>query len=425
MKYFNTNESVLKMGKINVVRLVEEYDTPLYVYDTDIIKKQYQSLKDHLSDRVKIFFAMKSNPNIMVCSFLRSLGASVEVASSGELFAAIKSGFNKENIIFDGPGKSCKDLEFAIKTGIYIINVESIEEIKRINTIAKKESKRTKVCIRINPRVGVEKAKMKWGGGPHKFGVDEEKADDVIKYTLDAEFVELLGIHVSVGSQIADHKGLLKSTENTIQVACETFKKNDIPLRCINLGGGIGVPYDENDVEVDIEAFGKGLVNIIKEKSKEYGLEETEFILEPGRYLTSESGVYLVKVIDIKESGGKKFAIVDGGINHSFLPITMNKKYPTFVVNKMDMIKDEAITIGGPLCTSMDIFSREVDLPKVEIGDIIGIFNSGAYGFSASMLYFLSHPLPAEIVIRNGRPFIARERGKVEDFLINQRYENC
>ncbi len=420
LKYFNINETSLKIGDIDVHDLVKQYGTPLFVYDIDIIKKQYLLLKNNLSEKVSIFYAVKANPNLSVCSCLKSLGAGAEIASAGELFIALKSGFNPERIIFAGPGKKDEDLEYAMNAGVSIINVESINELKRLNKIAKKKATKAHVCIRINPMRAVKKAKVQMGGGPQKFGVDEECAEEILKLAKGLDFIELLGIHIYIGSQIPDHTEILNNIENTINMAAGFSNKYNFPLKCINLGGGLGVPYDEESPDVDIEKVGKGLDEIIKKASRNVDLAHTQFILEPGRFLTSESGVYLSKIVDVKESRGKKFAIIDGGINHSMLPITMNKKYPTFIVNKLNYPNDRDITIGGPLCTSMDMFSKEVVAPTIEPGDIVGIFNSGAYGFSASMLYFLSYPLPAEIVVENGKSFIARKRGTIDDLIANQ-----
>ncbi len=406
-------------GNLDVLTLTKKYGTPLYVYDLEIIKKQYEALKRSIPKQVKIFYAIKANPNPSICSFLRSLGAGAEIASSGELYIALKTGFEGKNIVYNGPGKTDEDIQYAIQSGVHVINVESMDELHRLNAIAKQEDRPAKVCIRVNPIHGVTQVKMQTGGGSQKLGIDEENIERVVETALRYDWVKLVGVHVYVGSQILDQEVLLKSIANTLQIACRTAKQIGFPLKCINFGGGLGVPYDESEPEFDVEKFGQGLTALINQASQEYDFSNTRFVLEPGRFLVSEAGIFLTKVISVKESRAKKYAIIDGGINHAFLPIRMNRKYPTAIANKMEQPHENAITIGGPLCTSMDVFTNEIELPHVEVNDIISIFNSGAYGFSASMLYFLSAPMPAEVIVQNGKCFVARQRGRKEDFLLN------
>ncbi len=418
-KYFKQKNGILLAGNVNVLTLVKEYGTPLYVYDLEIIRQQYETLKRSMPSNVKIFYAVKANPNPHVCSFLRSLGAKAEVASAGELYIALKAGFKGKDIVYNGPGKTDEDIQYAIQSSIHTINVESMDELYRLDAIAKNEHRPVRVCIRVNPIHTVTKVKMQTGGGSQKFGIDEEKIETIIKTALSLDWIELLGIHVYVGSQILDHGVLLENIENTLKIAVRAAKQFGLPIRCLNFGGGLGVPYNETEPELNVEHFGNGLTALINKMSQEYGLSETRFVLEPGRFIVSDAGIFLTKVISVKESRGKKYAIVDGGINHAFLPIRMNKKYPTAIANKMNQPNEGSVVIGGPLCTSMDVFTNEVELPHVEINDIISIFNSGAYGFSASLLYFLSAPMPAEVIVQNGKHFVARRRGRKEDLLLN------
>jgi len=417
MKDFENKDGILMIGNVSVLTLVKEYGTPLYVYDLEIIRKKYEALRRSVPEKIKIFYAIKANPNPNVCSFIRSLGAGAEIASSGELYIALKSGFQGKHIVYNGPGKTDEDIQYAIKSGVRTINIESLDELYRIDAIAKNEDRPIKVCVRINPIQGITQVKMQTGGGSQKLGIDEEQIETVIKTALKMKWVKLQGIHVYVGSQILDHNVLLESIENTLNIACRTAQDLGFPIQCINFGGGLGVPYNESEPEFDVENFGKGLTQLINQASQAYDLSDTCFVLEPGRFLVSEAGIFLTKVISVKESRGQKYAILDGGINHAFLPIRMNRTYPTAIANKMNLSDKNPITLGGPLCTSMDVFTTEVDLPEAEINDIISIFNSGAYGFSASLLYFLSAPMPAEVIVQNGQHFVARRRGTKEDFL--------
>jgi diaminopimelate decarboxylase len=408
----------------NILDLVTKYATPLYVYDLDTIKTQYDCLRLSIPKQVKIFYALKANSNPSICAFIHSLGAGAEIASSGELCIALKSGFLGSKIIYNGPGKTDDDIAYAIENNIHLLNVESIDELYRINTIAEQAQCLVKICVRINPLSGATQAKMHTGGDSQKFGIDEEKVGVLIEAALKLDWVKLSGIHIYVGSQILSHKVLLNSIENTLNIACKLAKQYQLQLKTINLGGGLGVPYTDAESEFDVEQFGAGLTKIIEEISKCYDLSETELILEPGRFLVSDAGILLTKVLSVKESRGKKYAIVDSGINHALLPFRMNKKYSTVIANKIDQAIESKVIIGGALCTSMDAFTTEVELPNIEVNDIICIFNAGAYGFSASLLYFLSAPMPAEVIIdNNGQDILVRRRGRKEDFLLGTDYE--
>ncbi|MCP4700546.1 MAG: diaminopimelate decarboxylase [Gammaproteobacteria bacterium] len=419
MKHFDKKNGMLTIGGIDALMLAKKYGTPSYVYDLDVIKKQHETLRQSIPKGVKVFYAVKANPNPTVCAYIRSLGLGAEVASSGELYVALKTGFAAENIIYNGPGKTDEDIQYAINSGVHIINIEAMDELYRVDAIARSEGRRVNVCIRVNPVHGATKAKMRTGGGPQKFGIDEEKLETAIKSALKLEWIELSGLYVYAGSQQLDWKVLLESMENTLRIVCRIAGQFKFSPKYVNFGGGLGVSYDESEPEFDIKNFGKGFTALIERLSRQCDLSNTRFLLEPGRFLVSDAGVFLMKVISVKGSGGKKFAIVDSGINHALLPIRMNKKYPMAVANKMDLPHKTPITIGGMLCTSIDAFTSETNLPHIELNDIIGIGNSGAYGFSASLLHFLSIPAPAEIVVQSGKHFLGRRRGKKEDFMLH------
>jgi len=418
LKYFDLKNPILKIGDISVTDILTKYPTPIYVYDLEIIEKQHQLLINSLPDRINILYSVKANPNVNVCSHLKRLGTGAEIASSGELYIALQAGFSPDQIVFDGPGKTENDLEYAIKTGIKVINAESIGELKKIDRIAGSLSKKVDVCLRINPIISGNNAKMRTAGGAQKFGTDQETADKTIKSAMKLKNICFCGIHIYIGSQVFDHKLLADTLSKTIDYALQASQKLGFELKQINLGGGLGVPYNDSEEPFDILRFGKLLKDIID--ARKTLLQNICIFMEIGRYLTSESGIYLTRIIDIKESGGETFVIVDGGINHSFLPIIMNKKYPTLIANRLAEKQTALVNIGGPLCTSIDMFSKKILMPKPEIDDVVAIFNSGAYGFSASLLYFLSHPLPAEIIVKNGESFLARSHGKKEDLMINQ-----
>jgi len=412
LEYFNLKQDTLHIGGLKLSTLIEKWGTPLYVYDWEIAKKKLKMVKEALPF-FDIFYSVKANPNLSISALFNSIGSGAEVASKGELYLALKAGFQPKDIIFVGPGKTDEELEYAINSNIYAIVAESLNEIKRIDMITEKLRKYVGVMIRVNTKVPVDFSYEKMVGGPSKFGIDEEDLNTLAEF--DSKNIQLLGIHVYTASQVLDVGSLLKHNQRVLNIACSFSSALGSSLQCVDFGGGFGVPYAEDETEFDLSLFSKGMKDLIKKKAEEYNLEATRFILELGRYLVAECGVYLTKVIDIKESRGKKYLITDGGMNQQIRPIFMKLNHPTFIVNKLNKKKTEKIDIGGPCCTPFDILAKDITVPEPEIGDIVGIFNSGAYGFSMSMLNFHSHPWPVELLIIDGEPILIRERIKVED----------
>jgi diaminopimelate decarboxylase len=416
LKYFDTTRDKLYIGGYTVLDIVEKYNTPLYVYDGEIIKMKYNLIKNYLPN-FDIFYSMKANPNISICSLFKSLGAGVEVASGGELHLALKVGFRPEDIIFVGPGKTNEEIKSAIKANIYAIVAESVNELKRIDDISKKEGKNASVMIRINTKTWRGLAPEIMVGGPSKFGIDEEKVIQLVGSMI-LNNLKIIGIHVYTASQVLDLTSILESMKYTLKLAQYYAEKLNFKLNCTDFGGGWGIPYKEDEKELNVKYLADGINNIVQKLGVD--LKNTRLIIELGRYLVAESGIYLTKIIDIKKSRGKKFVITDGGINQQIRPAFMKLNHPTKIVNKLNQKNTEIVDVVGPLCTPLDVLAKDIALPNPEIGDIIGIFNSGAYGFSMSMLNFHSHPWPAEVLIVDGKVFLIRERGTHEKVMENQ-----
>jgi len=247
-------------------------------------------------------------------------------------------------------------------------------------------------------------------GGARKFGTDSSRLAPLVKRALASRQINLLGFHCYAGTGIRDAKRLVAAYEAFARWAEAFARRNKVSVRVLNFGGGLGVPYADDESELDTKALGAALAAIHARLSRSPYFDKVRFILEPGRHLTGPAGVYVMRVTDMKVSHGKRYVITDGGIHHALLPIVMNKRYPTALVNKMNRRAAGWYTIAGPLCAAADQFSREVSLPRPRIGDYVGVFNSGAYGYSAGMLAFLSHPAPAEVLALGGAAFLIRER---------------
>ncbi|MGB4165000.1 MAG: diaminopimelate decarboxylase [Bacillota bacterium] len=417
MDYFGESDGELTISGLKVSQLEKRFGTPLYVYDLSVVEKKYRMVKEAL-EGFDIFYSIKANPNLHIMKLLSSLGAGMEVASTGELFLAKKIGVSPSNIIFAGPGKTDTELREAVVSGIYAVNVESLGELKRLELIADELQRDVGVALRINTRETAESAPEKMVGGSSKFGFDEETVVSELR-SVALNRCRILGIHVYTGSGVLDVEELLAAFKRILRLACALSQELKFPLRFIDFGGGFGVPYSEGEEPLDLLAYAEGVKSALDEVSGEFDLSDTRLAFELGRYLVAESGVYLTKVIDVKESRGSTYVITDGGMNQLIRPVFMKTDHPTVVATALDS-KGRPATIAGPLCTPIDVIASEVEIGTADVGDLIAVFNAGAYGYSMSMLYFLSHPLPAEVVIDKGTPILARRRGGVEDALIHQ-----
>lgn len=404
---------------VDVVGAAERFGTPVFVYGGDSIRAGARRLKSALKDRVEVFYSIKANPAIGVCRVLERAGVDgAEIASGGELVAAMASGFDPARILFAGPGKTDAELERAIGVGVGQINAESVGEIERVNTIAAGLDVVQRVGIRVNLEAKASgHGKIVTGGGAQKFGIDESGVVDAIRLIEECSHVEFAGLHTMLGSQVLEASRMLESCRAAIEMAKRIGDEAGVEIGSLNFGGGLGVAHSDDEVGFDLEAFGERLGELIDEARGHIRLANTRFVIEPGRVLVSEHGVYVCRVVDVKDSGGETFAILDGGIHHALLPITANS-YRMVIA---DRANDEAgtgtgtgsgsgVMVGGPLCTSADQWRSRVDLPGVKVGDVVAMMNSGAYGLTASMTMFLSRGTPAEVLVIDGEAHVIRER---------------
>ena len=381
---------------------IQEVGTPVYIYDREIIRTQYYKLKNSLPEDFNILYAVKANPNKEVIGFLQSLGAGADIASSGELKRVLDCHYPSELITFAGPGKTEDEIRLAIQASCAAINVESIDELNIIEECAESLSKRANICVRINPLQSSQRGGLHMGGGVTQFGIAEEDLSDFFSHLEKCKNINFQGIHVFVGSQILDEKVLLENFTTCFDLALrmQTEFKKEISL--INFGGGFGIPYFPHEKELDLVQFKKELEEIADHYRDFF--PAARFFVESGRFLVGLSGFYITKVLYKKKSRGTKFVIIDGGMHHNIaasgqLGSSLKRNYDLRILNKLDEPLMEKVTIAGSLCTPMDVLARNIDVPFIERGDYVCILNSGAYGYSLSPLFFLSHTLPKEILI--------------------------
>ena len=399
---FTTRGSELFLGDASLSELARSHGTPVYIYSEEIIRKKHQALRKSLPDNLQIYYAVKANPHPQIISLLAGLYDGFDVASAGEIERVMSAGFPGAMISFAGPGKTLSELHYAVEHGI-VISVESEQEFGHIKTISTHIGKTANVAVRVNPDFDLSQSGMKMGGGPKQFGVDSECVPTLIKAMAEAETVRFMGIHVFAGSQNLNADVLLQTFEKILEYAVFLTRETGIPLRHVNMGGGLGIPYFAHENQLDLAVLGTGLEELLSKYTPLLG--SPKFIMELGRFLVGECGVYLAKILYRKMSMGQVFLITDGGMHHhiaatgNFGQSLVRRPMPITVVNRQGGAL-EKVHVVGPLCTPLDTFGY-VELPEAREDDIVAVLQSGAYGFSASPHLFLSHPAPKEIVIRS------------------------
>jgi diaminopimelate decarboxylase len=407
-----------------ISRIAEKCGTPLYVYNGEMIGDRVRRVRHALG--VEVSYSVKANPNLAVCQLIaRERQAGAEVASSGELVVARSAGFNPEDIVFAGPGKTDDELGRAVQEGIFAVNVESLNEIERLASVARRKDRRTGVGLRINPATQLMGSQMRMGGTVGQFGIDQSDLADAVRRTLSYPQLVLRGIHVYTATQVFEVEPLLEHCRNILEIGLEAADKAEQPLQMIDFGGGFGVPYFEKMAEFDLERFGEGFQRLLESYRSDPHLEGCRFLFELGRYLVADAGIYVTRVVEVKQMRGKTFVVTDGGMNHH-LTATGNmgqvfrKSYPLLNLSRAGGGAEESVAVAGPCCTPLDMFGTDIPLSEPRVGDLIGVFYSGAYGYSASNLGFLSHPTPAEALLWQGEVHLLRPLGKPEDVLKGQ-----
>lgn len=392
--------------KAEVKKLTKETKLPAFFYFRQIIEKKHQELSGCLPDCFRIHYAFKANPNRDIIKVMRSLGMGADVASLGELTAAREAGFLPEDVEFTGPGKTLEELSFAIDLGISAINVESISEIKKIINLCRTNNTTANVGIRVNPRTRPSSSAMKMGGDT-QFGIVESDLEDALAIIrAESKLLHFTGLHMHLGSQFQEAEKLLLNFRFVLEKAYEVTHLYGVPVEKLNFGGGWGVDMFGKKPPLDLKKLKSGLLELFSDPKYKAAFTETKFIIEPGRFLTAECGLYAAEVIYRKKGHQREFLIVDGGMHQHYAAAggigqVIRRNYEVDALSEGDTNGDKSsYAIAGNLCIPDDILATELELDSsIDEGDVLLFFNSGAYGFSASPLHFLSHPLPNEVFI--------------------------
>ncbi|KFE69503.1 Diaminopimelate decarboxylase [Hyalangium minutum] len=372
--------------------------TPCYLYDRQRITERVQGLRGALSPRVRLHYAIKANPMPALVFHLAGLADGLDVASAGELRVALDTGKSPEHISFAGPGKSERELRQAHAAGI-LVNVESFREVRLLEGISRQTGRSARVAVRANLPFALRASGMKMTGGAQQFGVDAERVPELIG-EIQRAGLDFEGFHLFAGSQNLRADAIIEAQSRSFELAREWAQQLKVPLRSLNLGGGFGIPYTPADKPLEVRSVIEHL-NTLAERARAE-CPETELVIELGRYLVGEAGLYVCRVLDRKISREQVFLVTDGGMHHHLAASgnfgqVIRKNYPVAVNGKQEVT--EVASVVGPLCTPLDLLADKAWLPQANEGDLIVVFQSGAYGRSASPREFLSHPSALEALV--------------------------
>ena len=374
--------------------------TPFYAYDRRAIAARVRLLRRHLPPSIHLHYAMKANPMPEVVRYLADLVDGLDVASSAELDVALAAGVRPKAISFAGPGKSHGDLAHALDAGV-TVNLESFGEMRRLAHLAAVSGRRARVAVRVNPDFELKSSGMKMSGGPKQFGVDAEQVpallDELSSLTLD-----FVGFHIFSGSQNLSADAIIESQRKSVELAVRLAAHAPKAVEVLNIGGGFGIPYFPKETSLDVARIGEHLHRLLSETRR--SLPGVEIVLELGRYLVGEAGIYVCRVVDRKVSRGHVYLVTDGGLHHHLAASgnfgqVLRRNYPVLIGNRVHGAETEIASVVGPLCTPLDLLADRIEVAKAREGDLVVVLQSGAYGRSASPLGFLSHPPPAEVLI--------------------------
>jgi len=401
MNQFPVVDDRLQIGGRSVTNIAAEVGgAPFYVYDRQLMTRRMEQLRSTLPDGLIIKYAIKANPMPAVVSHMSSLVDGLDVASAGELRVAMDTGIDPLNISFAGPGKMDWELKQAISAGA-TLNLESENEMERAEKIGSDLGIQPHVAVRVNPEFELKSSGVKMGGGPKAFGVDSERVPAMLK-RLGELGLDFRGFHIYSGSQNLSPDSIIEAQNKTIDLGFRLAEFAPNPVSVLNIGGGFGIPLFPGDNHLELGPIADNLEIRMKDVAKK--LPTARVAIELGRYLVGEAGLYVCEVVDRKISRGEVFIITNGGL-HQHLAASGNfgqvlrKNFPVVVANRVFGSKRERANVVGPLCTPLDILAAQIELTVAHPGDLIGVYQSGAYGFTTSPIAFLGHPPPAQILV--------------------------
>lgn len=410
----------------NTVELAEKYGTPLYVMSETAILEKCREIKDTFLNKyegTRAAYASKAFLTLSMCKIIEREGLSMDVVSGGELYTAIKAGFPAGRIEFNGNNKSVEELELAVEYNIGRIIVDGLDELSLIENICREKGKKMNILYRITPGVKSDSHDyIVTGKKDSKFGIplDDEVIFPAIEQAINSEFINFMGFHFHVGSQLHNNESHLKALEITLKLIRDTKDKYNYITPELNIGGGFGIRYTDADDKKPYAYFLDPMMERIDAFSKEINIARPEVVIEPGRSIVGEAGITLYTIGTIKDIKGiRKYVSVDGGMTDNIRPALYQAKYEGIVANKAEEPKTDVVTICGKCCESGDILIRDAKIARPERGDIFTIFSTGAYGYTMASNYN-KNPLPAIILIKEGKSEIIVKRQTYSHIIENE-----
>lgn len=401
MAQFPISNGELIVGGVPLTRLAARVgQTPFYAYDRHLLGARVGELREALPDAIDLHYAVKANPMPALVGFIAELVDGLDVASAGELRVALDADCPPADISFAGPGKRDIELEQAVAAGV-LLNVESAGELRRLADISARLGWPARVALRVNPDFELKSSGMKMGGGPKPFGVDAEAVPELLA-EIGRLGLAFEGFHLFAGSQNLRAEAIVEAQQKSFELALRLADAAPAPVRVLNLGGGFGIPYFPGESRLDLAPIGANLTEIAHAAASR--MPDATLVIELGRYLVGEAGIYVSRVVDRKVSRGQVFLVCDGGLHHHLSASgnfgqVIRKNYPTAIGNRADVPAATVTTAVGPLCTPLDLLAERMPLPDAQVGDLVVIFQSGAYGASASPQAFLGHPPVVEVLV--------------------------
>jgi diaminopimelate decarboxylase len=401
MSQFPVKDGELLVGGIPLSRLAARVgQTPFYAYDRQLLTRRVALLRATLPASLKLHYAMKANPMPALVCHMAGLVDGIDVASAGELKVALDAGANPREISFAGPGKRRAELSQAVAAGI-LINIESFREVAELAAINHETGCAARVAVRVNPDFELKSSGMKMGGGARQFGVDAEQVPDLLT-EIGRCGLAFEGFHIFAGSQNLRPEAIAEAQIKSFELALRLAGSAPAPVRFLNLGGGFGIPYFPGEQHLELASIGANLSGIVERAARE--LPAAELVIELGRYLVGEAGLYVTRILDRKTSRGQTFLVTDGGLHHHLSASgnfgqVIRKNYPVAIGNRMIPARLETVSVVGPLCTPLDLLAERMELAEAQAGDLVVVHQSGAYGMTASPQAFLGHPACVEILV--------------------------
>lgn len=426
------------LGRISADEIAERYGTPFYVYDFDLIEGRVDALRSALPPVAEVAYAIKANPALAVVAHLGRLGLGADVASGGELQLAVRAGITPDRIVMTGPGKRDEELRQAVALGIRAVTVESPAELARLEVIAAQAGRIQPVMLRAatSGETGLERVRLVGDAGAGKFGMDAADLVEAARRAIRSPHLDLLGLHSFGASNVLDTEILFAHVQATVSAARRLAVATGTRIQLVDIGGGLGIPYGDQEEPLDLHRLGAGIAAITASWADDPVLAQARLLFEPGRFLVGPAGAYVARVVDRKTVDGSAVVILDGGVHHLLRPALTGQEHRVRALGapgrqdrrlgtREDATRARAtemrpVTIAGPLCSGLDIFCQASLMRPPEVGELVAVLDVGAYGFTESMPLFLSHPIPAEVAVRGGRAELIRPRVEPSTWLAAQ-----